>query len=440
MSSQTLTSPAEDTQDENKPFDDQELTPKQLQKWDDTNSMMAWRCGGFQAIWYRMLSTSHNGRKARQTAIMSDQIPVAATDGQNLILNPKRYFEMSLTERVFVAAHEIVHNMYGDVELLHRCARAGTVPTLSGGTLPFDNDTMQKAMDLRINALLVDSKIGTMPKGAYHDEKLGKASDSVLEVYERCYKKKQETDGGDEEGGSFDKLLPPGKSTGQNPSQVQRNAQQWSAEIARARTIEQNSSHGKMAGALKRMFQELLQPEVPWTEHIRGLINRTVGSGNYNWRKGDRRYIGRDIFLPSQSGFGCGHIVCWGDTSGSRGDKDLQSNMAELSGILEDVKPKRITVLWCDASISYVDELEDSADLAKVQARGTGGGGGTSMHPVFEWIQANCHEPPDMFIGFTDGYVDFPDQKPAFPVIWASSTDHKYPWGDVVRVNKVVRV
>jgi hypothetical protein len=34
--------------------------------------------------------------------------------------------------------------------------------------------------------------------------------------------------------------------------------------------------------------------------------------------------------------------------------------------------------------------------------------------------------------------VTFPRKEPPYPVIWASSTDKKdYPWGEVVRVNKI---
>ncbi len=109
--------------------------------------------------------------------------------------------------------------------------------------------------------------------------------------------------------------------------------------------------------------------------------------------------------------------------------------MAELAGIMEDVNPQRLTVLWCDAKVHYVDELTDPMDLAHIQARGTGGHGGTSMQPVLDWI-AEQDEVPDLFIGFTDGYVSFPEREPRFPVIWASSTDQPYPWGQVVRVNK----
>jgi len=420
-----------------------DLTPEQRQKWNDTLSMMSWVAPGFRHIWYKLLTEANKNGKSDYFAVMSKDVPIAATDGKNVVINPESFFKLGLAQRTFVAAHEIVHNIFDDVNLLHRCNKSGKVPMHDGSFLPFDNANMQEAMDLRINDLLINSKIGKMPDVGCHDQTMGKADESVLDIYKKVYTRDHPDgeDGGGQPGpgkGGFDKLLPPGSSTGQNAQEAasERNPGQWAVEVSAAQTLEQMRAQGKMAGALQRMFQQILEPEVPWTEHIRSELARKVGSGAYNWRRGDRRFISRDIFLPSQSGYGAGWIVVWGDTSGSRSDSEIASNMAELAGIIDDVRPKRITVIWCDAEPSHIDEVEDAMDLQRIMARGVGGGGGTSVDPVFKWIEDNAHEPPDMFIGFTDGYVTFPKNAPSYPVIWASSTDYTYPWGEVVRVNK----
>jgi predicted metal-dependent peptidase len=408
-----------------------ELTAKQKQQWEDTMSMMMWVAPGFRHLFYKLLA-NNNGE---HTAVMTDKVPVAATDAANILLNPNTFFEYSLPERTFIMCHEVVHNMLADVEFLHRCNNTGRVPMSDGTSMPFDNSSMQRAMDLRINAMLVESNIGKCPKDGQYDPKIATQMDSVVDIYKKIY---EDNSGGGASG--FDNLLPPGKSTGQNPQQAaaQRNPQQWAVEVAVAQSLMAQRAQGDMAGGLKRAFEKILSPEIPWTEHIKGIIHRKVGSGSYDWCRPDRRFIGRDLYLPSKSGYGANWVVCWGDTSGSRSGQEIASNMAELSGILEGVRPKRLTILWCDAAIDYIDELEDAGDLARVIARGTKGGGGTSCDPVFKWIHDNAYEPPDMFIGFTDGYVTFPRKEPPYPVIWASSTDKKdYPWGEVVRVNKI---
>lgn len=405
------------------------LTPEQENKWHDTMSLMAWTCPGFRHLFYKLLVNN----RGKYAAVPTKRVPIAATDGRNILINPDEFFKYSLPERVFIIGHEILHNVYDDVNLLHRCIKSETVPMMDGTTLPFNNEKMQHAMDYRINALLNDSKIGKLPEGALCDASIATADDSVYDVYKKIYEKDD-----DGNGKSFDMLLPPNASTGQSPGQgAPRNKQQWGVELAAANTLETMRSQGKMPAGLKRFFESLLTPEVPWTEHIKGEFARKVGSGSYNWRRPDRRFIVQDLHMPSKSGHGAGWIVIWGDTSGSIGNGELSRYMAELSGIIEDVRPKRLTILWCDAAIHRVDEVEEASDLARIQYEGVGGGGGTSVHPVMEWI-ADHTEKPDMFIGFTDGYVSFPEIEPSFPVIWASVTkDVTYPWGEVVHINNI---
>lgn len=419
---------AEPPQDDSLKIESCILTPQQEGQWSDTMSLMAWTCPGFRHLFYKLLANN----KGKYGAVPTRKVPVAATDARNILINPDTFFGYSLKERVFIMGHEIVHNVYGDVEWLNRCARSEVVPMDDGTTLPFREGTMQKAMDFRINALLRDSKIGAPPKDCLLDDTIAKANDGVCEVYKRVYE--DEESGGNKTGKNkgFDLVLAPGQSngTGNQP----RNQQQWGVEIAAAQVLEAMKSQGKMPGSLQRMFDQMLNPVVPWTEHLRGIFNRKVGSGSYNWRKPDRRFIVRDLHLPSRSGNGAGWVVVWGDTSGSIGQDELCKYLAELSAIVEDCRPQRLTICWCDAAIHRIDEVEEASDLLEIQHAGVGGGGGTDVHPVFEWI-AESTEKPEVFVGFTDGYVSFPQQQPDYVCIWASTTDKEYPWGDVVRIN-----
>ncbi len=412
------------------------LTPENREKWNDTSSMMIWKCPGFTHLWYKLLQ---NGC-GEDGAIMTRAVPYAATDGKNILINPDSFFKFKLPERLYIMAHEVMHNVYGDVDLLYKCNAMGSVPTTDGGKLPFRESTMQRAMDLRINALLNKTNIGKAPKEGHYDPKMT-GEEGVLDTYKKCYLEEgpdpegDGTGGGKDNPGGFDTLKRPGLSTGQSAQDAQRNPGQWQVEMAAAEVVEQDKAHGKLAGALKRLFQAILEPEVDWRNHIQTLINRVSGTGGWNWKQPDEWWAPHEFFSPRRSGKGAGWIVIWGDTSGSRGDDEIASNMAELAGILEDLQPARITVLWCDAEIAFVDEVSDPADLAKIQARGVKGGLGTSQEPVFQWI-ADQMDQPDLYIGFTDGFVDFPPKAPAYPVIWASSTDKDYPWGQVVRVNR----
>src|ERR1700681_1943147 len=247
-----------------------DLTPEQEHSWDATMSMMAWTCPGFRHLFYRMLASSHNAGMISYSAVMTKSVLFAATDGESLLVNPDTFFKFGLSQRTYIVGHEVVHNVYGDVELLNRCTQSGTVPMNDGTTRPFHNPMMQKAMDARINALLDQSKIGKRAdKFDGHDcghfDPEVSSDDNVLDVYKKYYEKEfpegepEDQDQGQDPNnpGGFDNLLPPGNSTGQTPSQASqhRNTQQWAVEVQAAQTIEQTRSQGKMAAALKRMFQ-----------------------------------------------------------------------------------------------------------------------------------------------------------------------------------------
>jgi len=165
------------------------------------------------------------------------------------------------------------------------------------------------------------------------------------------------------------------------------------------------------------------------------MCKRIMGSGSYNWKRPDRRFIGRDLWLPGKGGEGAGWLVIWGDTSGSISEGELNRYMGEMRGMIEDVHPRRLTIVWCDAKIHHIDEVTDLSDLEHIKARGVGGRGGTAIEPVWDWISENRDGPPDMFIGMTDGEFNFPAQ-PEYPIVWASVGNKKnFDYGEVVSIN-----
>ena len=123
----------------------EKLSAENAKKWDDTMAMIQWCAPGFRHIWYKLLVQDGN----EYNAVMSKRVPVAATDGQNLIINPDTFFEYKIRERAFIGGHEILHAIFDDCGLLHKCQKSETVPMHDGTTLPFVNETMQISMDLR---------------------------------------------------------------------------------------------------------------------------------------------------------------------------------------------------------------------------------------------------------------------------------------------------
>jgi predicted metal-dependent peptidase len=422
------------------------LTPQQDKLWSDTRAALIWHCPAFSHIFYTLLQNTGRGDQA----IFTDDpaIPVAATDGSNLIFNvdPKTgFFSFSLNQRLFIAAHEIAHCIFNHCGISAMLKMRGKVPYQDGHILPYDGEQMNAAEDFVINAILTESKVGEFPKrkdaaGAEKpfgllDPAIATSTSNSLDTYRKIFKKNPD---GKNNSNRFDVHLAPGTTTGQDPQTATnaRNQAQWDTEVQAG--ISAARAMGKLPLELDRALSAVLEPQVDWREQIQSLFARKVGSGTFDWARPHRALITRDIYAPGRSGFGAGTVVVGIDTSGSIGGRELDMFMAEMAGILEDVRPKELVLVWCDAQVHRVDYAEEAADLNTIRAKGAPGGGGTSFIPVFDEIDRLGLE-PEALVYLTDGMGSFPQKAPKYPVIWGNIyKGSKYPWGDVVDIPKQV--
>jgi predicted metal-dependent peptidase len=401
-----------------------ELTPEQSLKWEHTRTALMWKCPAFTHILITMLDTAGS----KHIAVFTKAIPTAATDGATLLYNPDWFFKLPLAERVFVTAHEIMHGILNHLILGYALSQRQEITYADGTKLKYNHKQMNVAMDLVINDMLVKSGIGVMPKEGCHDPAAVTGNDGFLDAYRKIYTDDESGGGGR---GGFDEHAEPGSGTGKSPTQAkaERDDGEWQAQVSAA--MHAARVQGKLPAGLERLLNEVLEPKVDWREHIQALFARRLGSGSYDWRRPDRRLIEQDIYAPSRSGFGAEHVVVAIDTSGSIGQSELDMFMAEVSGILEEIRPRRLSCVMCDAAINAVHELQDAIDLTSIKLVG---GGGTDFRPVFDWITEQGGT-PDALAYLTDGLGCFPDQAPNYPVIWGSIYEPAvYPFGDVVQV------
>lgn len=401
-----------------------ELTSEQKRKWIETRSAMLWACPAFSHILFSML----NPEGGELAAVFTKDVSIAATDGANLILNPETFFAMPLAERVFVTAHEIMHCILNHCTLANQMRRSGKVKYVNGDELPYDQQTMNAAMDYVINDTLIQSRVGTFPTIGLHDPKIATMADSFMDTYRKIHEDPDKSGGG-----GFDVLLDPGTAQGQDPGKAAQGRSQTEWDTAVAGALAVAKAQGKLPAALEKLFGELIDPAVSWQDHIRSWFARKIGNSSYDWKKPDRRLIQRDVFSPARSGYGCGHVVVGFDTSGSiYADPGLVDRfIGEVGGILSDLKPELVTIVWCDAQVHRTDEVDQMTDLLGLKPVG---GGGTSFVPVFEWVEQNAIQ-PDAVVYLTDGLGTFPTEAPGYPVLWgAILKDVQYPFGDVVMI------
>lgn len=410
-----------------------DVTAKQAHDWTITRTAFLSTCPAFAHVLYTMMNPGQH----KDIAYFTKDVPIAATDDRYLFLNPDKFFEYSLPERVFIVGHEVLHAIMGHASSSYAISKRGKISYMDGKSLPYDHKIMNYALDYVVNAILVESKVGKLPTGALHDTKIATHMDDALTTYRKIYEK-CDGDSGKLGGNRFDEHLAPGEGDGQDAEDgaAARAASDIEWKTAVAQAMASAKAQGKLPACLDRMFNEVLDPTVSWEEHIAALFARKVGSGGYDYRRPDRRLVVRDIYAPGRSGHGAGTIVVGGDTSGSITPPVLDRFFAELAGILEDLRPKRLIIMWCDSKVHRVDEADDAADLNVIRYKGAPGGGGTSFVPVFDEIDDLGLE-PDALVYLTDGDGTFPGRAPTYPVIWGNISRPgriNYPFGDVVHV------
>ena len=407
------------------------LTANQAQQWLQTRAAVSWACPAFTYIWYKMLNNSGSD----DLAYWTKEVPIAATDGSNVLLNPDTFFRYTIFERVFICIHEVMHCILHHLVQGLLYSNRGKIKFADGTELDYDSDTANRAMDYVINDILVTSKVGTFNADWLHDTTLGTALDSWTTVYRKIYNKPPPA-----KGKGFDQHLAPGTSTGVDPTSAAaaHNPAAWASAIAAGAAAAK--AVGKLPEGLESFFSKVLAPQLEWRDKIRGLFARKVGGGSYDFRRPDRRLIVRDIIAPGRSGFGAGTIVVACDSSGSiyGSPKTVDMFFEEMFNIIDDVKPKQLIVMWCDEVLQRVDYCSEVSDLETLRCKGAKGGGGTSFVPVFDEI-TKLGLDPDVLIYLTDGEGTFPALTPTYPVIWGSiKPTSKYPFGEVVDVPKQV--
>jgi len=423
------------------------LSPRHAKEWEDTKTAILYSYGAFGGILYKMMPTD-NGEKAWFT----DQVPTAATDDKVLYLNPTKFFQHNLKQRIFISAHEIMHAILNHCGIFHKYRRAGKITYPNGSTLPYVEEVMQCAGDCIVNGILVFCRVGEMPPGCYYKPHLVPHTMALLDAYRVIYK---QTNGGatlpkpqvtnDSEDGEgpdapstdndnqapFDQHLPPGKGRGKTPNEAidERNKVEWDAAVTAARHTMKAMGVG--SAGLDRMFGKVTEPEYDWVSALRHIFTKTVGTGRQTWEHLDPEFVIRGIGAPGRLGYGAGFVIAGSDSSGSIDDTMLSTFMGHTGVIIDDVRPRELLTFQCDDMIHQWDYIQSGSELPKKVL----GGGGTSFIPVFDRIERE-QLMPDVLIYFTDMYGMFPTKAPTYPVIWASITENikTAPFGDVIYI------
>lgn len=356
-----------------------------------------------------------------------DWCETMAVDGYYIYVNPAFCQKLSTAEITFVLAHEVMHCVLG-----HLDRRGQREP-----------DLWNQAADYATNLMLVQMGL-TMPKeGLINDQYQGLTAE---QIYERLQQKaSQGSGGGDSKDDSsageirkgWDLHIGPDDMRGQS---TRAREFPTAEERKRLRVSLTKSLEPRLRGVAPGLFDSEIRQaqggQVPW----RTLLSRFftgLRRDNYRLMPPNKKHVWRGIYLPSMGAPGPSHIVVAIDTSGSMSDDILADVIAEIDK-LRSATECRLTLIQCDADIQKVEEFDEYSGTSFARYR-VFGRGGTSFKPVFNWIRDQSQRGIyqfDTLIYLTDGYGDFPEKSPNYPVLWIMTKSGKSeaPFGEVIKM------
>ncbi|MET0067894.1 MAG: VWA-like domain-containing protein [Candidatus Thiodiazotropha sp.] len=372
-----------------------------------------------------------------------DWCPATATDARKFYYNPEFIDQLTLDETQFMLAHEALH-----------CALSHFARRQHRTKLHWD-----MACDYAINPLLVADGLKPPPGSLMLLQFQGMTAEEIYpclddkndeqpldnHVYdedntqgtgsgttEKQMNKDREQSDSEREGDEHEQpQAGSGSAATQPPPLSPDEAEtlniQWQQRLAGA--AQQAMQVGKLDGAMARMVDHLLQPQLPWRLLLARYMT-AIARDDFSYMRPSRRE--GEFILPSLRSNQVELVVAL-DTSGSIQDREMGEFLAEIDALKGQMRA-RVTLLACDSALAegapWVYEAWEDFQLPESIT----GGGGTSFLPVFDWVRDQGIR-PDLLVYFTDAEGAFPEHPPQFPVIWLIKGKESPPWGQRIQLN-----
>ena len=384
----------------------------------------------------------------------------AYTDGMRIAFNPAFINMLSDRELEFVLMHEVLH-----VVLLH-CFRQQS---------DYDQEAYDIACDIVVNSNILSSF--HMDLSAITLKEFGESMHlapngdegylyTVDEVYQMVRKqlqkrqqrsKKQKNGGkggrGKDQTGSSGNSKSGGRNDGaarfddhtfwegededktQNLSWLQRMIDATEV-ISKLQPGDGESGRGILPLGIEREIKEFKEPQTDWRTVLENFKQEEIN--DYSFSPPDRRFDDSPFFLPdyNEKEEIVKDILFMVDTSGSMSEEMITDAYSEIKGAIDQFGGKLQGWLgFFDGAVVEPKPFETEDEFKIIRPVG---GGGTSFHIIFEYVQEKmAEEPPASIIILTDGYAPFPDEREAndIPVLWLiNNQEVTPPWGKITRI------
>ena len=213
-------------------------------------------------------------------------------------------------------------------------------------------------------------------------------------------------------------------------AEAQAQIQQGKVDIASAATAAKMS--GKLSENMARVLGKYIASRVPWWQVLEQYF---VGHAQQHssWSRPNKRY--RHVYLPRREPMpSMGTVVIAVDTSGSIGPEELQKYFGHINGLIEQVRPEKVVVLYTSTRVVGVEEYTPN-DYPVNTPETVPSDGGTDMRAAVQWV-CEHEEDPDVTLILTDGYTPVPRAEDVRgSLIWVTTSrnfEHMAVPGDVI--------
>jgi predicted metal-dependent peptidase len=361
--------------------------------------------------------------------VLTEDVPIAATDGQKLLFNEK-YME-GVSDMLFrsVLLHEVLHMALEHLERLKE---------------EFKRDTLiaNIACDIVVNGIIKDNGF-TLGSDWISDDSLKHLS--AKEIYNILRKKVQEDKDyiANKYGTGGNECMKPGKGQPQSGKEQSgdgpgaaggKGKVNWRDVLNKASTISKSKSYGLRGAGLGRIFKEFMEPTINW----RDALYKYITAARTDFEGFDRRFVHSGQYLDDLGG-GKIRVMVFMDTSASVNEELLGEFIAEIRFAVGSL-PQISGEMWCfDATLYPLGDILEVLYTPKI----TGGGGTSFTEPLEMSIKAAEEDITTQVVSiiFTDGYAQLkPLPEPDGPVVWCISPggvdSDRLPFGEVLRIMK----
>lgn len=385
--------------------------------------------------------------------VETDKCDTMATNGKEILWNPKFVKEITDKEIECVLIHESMHVVWEHP--LRRGKRNHELWNVATDYVINAYIKIDLGMDLPQGGLFNYKYRGWTAEQVYRE--LDTNDDALRQAINECHIANGNSDDSDSnsQSSSDDKYSDIPKLIGEvwdavnkegkplNESEKEEMSNAIRSQVFFADKIASLSGTSSMSGRVDAVKGGTLN----WKDLLSDLLT-SMTLKDQSWSRLNKRHAWRGINLPSKirSNEG-GEIAVAIDTSGSVSQFELNIFSEELQAICESCNIDKVRVCYCDTTVRKNSEGEwwDIFDLSmgediELEVRG---GGGTDFDPPFNLFNDHSDNVEDVcaFIYFTDAYGEVDAKvEPSVPVIWAITHngyeyDPKFPFGENVYVN-----